>query len=591
MAIVRKLDIRPESVETIYNYYTSKILLVNRKYQRKLVWTIKEKEKFIDSISKDLPIPLILVATTKYKENTVYEIIDGMQRLNAIISFIENEIHLNGKYFNLETLAITRSKMKKGRLTQRKPMLTEDECLQILSYQLPFSISAYDKESDIEEIFRRINSYGKTLSDHELRQAGSMGTFNEIIRSLAETIRGDVSPSDKLLLGNMRKISINNKGLEYGINLKDVFWHKHYILTENNIRASRDEELIAHLVLAMLLDCDVNIGPTALNKAYGLSDEESDNMDTEALIKRYGGAEFIKNQFLAVFQEINRVLNENKTIFADLVYESNRKYLNHTFQVIFLAFHKLLVKEEMKIINYQKLNAAIQHIGDSCVTPHVERIRHKDFRNKAIKSAVGIIREHFTKRDEKDPVLSNGVIKLESLINAAKTENNSYDFKQGLHQLDKEHKDIKDKILKTLCSFVNLGKNSVGYVVIGIADKEDSAKAFKDYYNADVIKKGDFWITGIDEEAKKYKSMDDYRTKLEQHIKTADIEPKYYATQIVQNMDMFTYEGKSIIIFRVQSKDDPVKFKGKFYQRRGTSSDPVLVSEERQIWELFISKS
>ncbi len=96
MALDRKLDIRPESVEKIYSYYTKFELLVNRRYQRKLVWTIQEKEKFIDSISNDLPIPLILVALTKYKESTVYEIIDGMQRLNAIISFIENEFPLNG---------------------------------------------------------------------------------------------------------------------------------------------------------------------------------------------------------------------------------------------------------------------------------------------------------------------------------------------------------------------------------------------------------------------------------------------------------------------------------------------------------------
>ena len=200
MEIMQKLDIRPESVESIYKLYNDKQLLVNRKYQRKLVWTIKEKEKFIDSISNNLPIPLILVAITNFKGRQVFEIIDGMQRLNAIVSFIQNEFHFNGKYFNLETLAITKQLATKGKLIQRTPMLTEDECNQIIAYRLPFSVTSYDKESEIEEIFRRINSYGKTLSDHELRQAGSTGDFGSIVRNISEIIRGDVGPSDNYCL-------------------------------------------------------------------------------------------------------------------------------------------------------------------------------------------------------------------------------------------------------------------------------------------------------------------------------------------------------------------------------------------------------
>ncbi|MBQ1112928.1 DUF262 domain-containing protein [Streptomyces sp. C3-3] len=64
---------------------------MNRRYQRKLVWTVEEKCDLIDSILSDLPIPLILVAEISGEGGTSYELIDGMQRLNAIFSFIENE--------------------------------------------------------------------------------------------------------------------------------------------------------------------------------------------------------------------------------------------------------------------------------------------------------------------------------------------------------------------------------------------------------------------------------------------------------------------------------------------------------------------
>ncbi len=492
--------------------------------------------------------------------------------------------------FNLDTLALTRAKKEKGNLNQKTPVLSQEECLHITSYHLPFSITSYEKESDIEEIFRRINSYGKRLSDHELRQAGSLSVFSELVRTIAEHIRGDVSASDKLLLGHMRKISINNKGLNYGVDMRKIFWNKHHILTDNNIRASRDEELVAHLVLAMLLDCDVNVSTTSLQRAYGISDDENENIDVDALIKKYGGSDFIQSQFLAIYQEVKKTLDIASESFFNLVYPNGGKYLNLVFQVIFLAYYRLLVKEEMKIDNYKKLHSSLRGIGDSCVSPHIERIKHKSFREKSIKSTIGLIRENFSKRNNTDPVLSNGVVKLESLLNSAKTENNSYDFKQGLHQMDNEHKNITDKVLKTLCSFVNLGRNSVGYVVIGVADKKGTADSYEKYYNVKPIKYNDFYITGIEEEAKRYKNIDEYRTKLEQAIKAADIEPSLYKNQILQNIDLFSYNDKSVIIMKIKANDDPVKFCGKFYQRRGTMVEEVKPNEERQVWALFLGK-
>lgn len=589
MTLTRKLDIRPESVESIYSYYRKKILLVNRKYQRKLVWSVEEKEKFIDSIYNGLPIPLILVALTKYKDSTVYEIIDGMQRLNAIVSFIQNEVHLSGKYFNLDTLALTKSLKDQDKIIQKEPKLSIEECLEITSYQLPFSITAYDKEADIEEIFRRINSYGKTLSSHELRQAGSIGSFTKIVRDIAETIRKDVSPSDKILLGNMRRISLSNRGLSYGIDLRNVFWYKQSILTENNIRASRDEELIAHLVIAMLMDYDINISSTSLDKAYGLSDDEGENIDTEELIKKYGGSNFVINQFESIFQEIRNTLDAYKFEFRSLLFRKQSRYMNNAFQIIFLTFHQLLVKEQLKINNYTLLNKELNGLGDKLISPNIEEIRHRAARQRCIDSVAGVLRKHFSKRDETDPVLSNGVIKLESLLAASKTENTSYDFKQGIYQMDKDNKNIREKILKTLCSFVNAGRNAVGYVVIGVADNKNMAEQFTKYYNEETIEINEFYINGIDAESKKrHINLDDYRTQLEQFIKNSDIQPEYYKTQILKNIDLFSYREKSIIILKIQSKEDPLKLNGKFHHREGTSTVEIPSSEERQLWSLFL---
>ena len=44
---MQDLTVISESVQRIYNYYLEEKLIVNRRYQRKLVWTIEEKEAFI----------------------------------------------------------------------------------------------------------------------------------------------------------------------------------------------------------------------------------------------------------------------------------------------------------------------------------------------------------------------------------------------------------------------------------------------------------------------------------------------------------------------------------------------------------------
>ena len=84
MAISSALTIQGTHVQTIYSDFINKRLLVNRNYQRKLVWTISEKRNFIDTLSRELPIPLFLLAEVEFEGLNKLEIIDGMQRVDAI---------------------------------------------------------------------------------------------------------------------------------------------------------------------------------------------------------------------------------------------------------------------------------------------------------------------------------------------------------------------------------------------------------------------------------------------------------------------------------------------------------------------------
>lgn len=87
--------IKSYSISQMYGLYCSNKLVVNRRYQRKLCWTIEEKRNFIDTIMNGLPVPMFLFAENAAGE---LEIIDGMQRLDAICSLIDQKYSLKAGF-------------------------------------------------------------------------------------------------------------------------------------------------------------------------------------------------------------------------------------------------------------------------------------------------------------------------------------------------------------------------------------------------------------------------------------------------------------------------------------------------------------
>lgn len=98
------LSIKGETVQRIYDNHTKNAYIVNRRYQRKLVWNIDEKRSFIESLRNGFPVPLILLGETTFDDAHCFEVIDGLQRLNAITSFIEGEFDLDERYFDLRSI-------------------------------------------------------------------------------------------------------------------------------------------------------------------------------------------------------------------------------------------------------------------------------------------------------------------------------------------------------------------------------------------------------------------------------------------------------------------------------------------------------
>ena len=73
-----ELSPQPTPIQSLYDWYRTGTLIVNRSYQRKLVWTLEEKQKLIDSILNQYPVPLILLAERRTDKKNEYELIDGL---------------------------------------------------------------------------------------------------------------------------------------------------------------------------------------------------------------------------------------------------------------------------------------------------------------------------------------------------------------------------------------------------------------------------------------------------------------------------------------------------------------------------------
>lgn len=587
---MQDLTVRSENIQRIYGFYISNRLLVNRRYQRKLVWTIEEKSAFIDSIMKGYPVPLILLAEINNEENNEFEIIDGMQRLNAIISFIEGEFTVDGKYFDLDAMVESKLMFDKNQIVQNEPKMDREVCSEIASYVLPLSIYKMENEKQIDEIFRRINSNGKHLSKQEIRQAGSMSQFANIVRELSSEIRGDSSLRERLLLNNMKNISITNKELNYGINVDKVFWVDNTIIRREQVRESKDEEIIADILAYILTKDKPQSSSKALDEFYGFKTEKSKRFKELEDNIRIKGKKNIKEDFYKVFNVVKAILNTSGKKFNQLIFkESTLDKIPRYFQIVYLALYELIINKNMKVKSINNLVKCLNGISKNIKLSQGGGTWSAIERENNVNSVVGIIEKNFTKNTE-DPAMVQWSVELENILSQSTTEQNSFDFKLGMCNLkDKVFVDKTfDKVIKTLTAMINRGKNSLGYVIIGVADKKNDADDVRKLIGDEYIKRGNFYITGVNHDIKILDTDDDrYFQMLIQKIEKQPIDDKYKSL-ISNNIRFLDYGGKMVIILKLEDQGEPILYNNKYYERKGSNLDEIKMSEVGNLFKRFL---
>ncbi|WP_219906557.1 DUF262 domain-containing protein [Photobacterium phosphoreum] len=567
------LDIDSKAIEDLYNWYDKEVLIVNRRYQRKLVWSLDEKKALISSIISEYPIPLLLFVKVGDKR----EILDGMQRLEAISSFIEQKFDIDGNYFDLDSTALTKDLKDKGAIEQKTPILPRDTSTAFARYK--FAISEYSADdSHIDEVFRRINSNGKTLSKQELRSAGCLSNFSELVRKISTIIRGDTSHSDILKLNAMNNISIGSDRLEYGVCIDDHFYVNNGILTRSCIRASADEELVANILAYISLDEKPTSGSTSLDSYYGIHDtvyagEQRDKLETYIQTK---GSETISDNFIYVYETIKNLFTTKGISFKSHILSNTTtsKKSPRYYQALFLAMYELLINDQMVINDIDGLFNQLYGTGNTTIQVTDGGRWAAQTREKSVNDLKALILRHF-KMSEERVVNHAWITDIDNILTSSKTEQPNYDFKQGFITLDGNHRfneECLTNIVATCIGINNIGKYAKGFVLIGIGDTEACANRIKELYNIDSISKNGFHINGIDHEAVRlFGTLDNYFNAIKDKIQLKTFN-EALKQQILKDIKMCDYDGHHLIKIEIKSVGEVCSLDNQIYLRQGTST-------------------
>lgn len=181
--MVKQLSSNPSNkkISELYNRVKNKTLILQPDFQRKLVWSNKHKEAFIDTILKGMPFPEIYIAQSGVdieKLETQEVVVDGQQRLSTIIQYIEEAD--DSKIF--------------GKLVPKFKALEEEAKKDFLNYNVVIR-DLLDVDSNlIREIFRRINQTKFNLEQVEIQNAIYDGEFISTAKEILDSIEQEHIP-------------------------------------------------------------------------------------------------------------------------------------------------------------------------------------------------------------------------------------------------------------------------------------------------------------------------------------------------------------------------------------------------------------
>jgi hypothetical protein len=235
-----------QQITWFLDLHRNKQLDLEPPYQRKSVWSSKDRKFFLDTIFRNYPAPPVFIhRTVDDKGYTTYHVVDGKQRLETILRFFDNKISIAQDFgdANLDG--------KKFR------QLPPDYKRKFWDYTLVVDFIDSIDGNNIEEVFDRVNRNARNLQPQELRHARFNGWFIEFVENETE--------------------------LE--------FWWDYKISTRGRDRRMKNTQFISELMLIILDNKIVGFDQDYLDSQYAKYDDieelvENGELDQDGFISQ-----------------------------------------------------------------------------------------------------------------------------------------------------------------------------------------------------------------------------------------------------------------------------------------------------------------
>ena len=278
-----RIEYQPTIIQDIINDAEYDRLNLSPWYQRRSVWKTPQKAYLINTIFEKKPVPSLYIrhSLDLEKEKSIKEVVDGQQRIRSIIEYTNNEFAARHPNYA--------KSVKYDDLTKK-----QKEDYRMTSLSVGFLMGATD--SDVIDMFGRLNSVNKTLNAQEKRNAKFSGEFKQFCLSEAA-----------------KRVAL---------------WRELRIFSANDISRMTEVQFVSELVINMLNGLS-DYSVKTIDETYAKFDEEF-----EERIE-------IAKRFESVF---SKIISLPKTVIADTIFSR---------QPLFFTLFVVLDSIDTKISNKQ----------------------------------------------------------------------------------------------------------------------------------------------------------------------------------------------------------------------------------------------
>ncbi|ODA29951.1 DUF262 domain-containing protein [Planctopirus hydrillae] len=208
---MKNFDSRTYSINDFVEWQANDQLELSPRYQRKAVWSEGAKSYLLDTIIRGKPIPKVFIRQkiNPRTKKSVREVVDGQQRLRAILSFVKDGFVISKRH----------NKQYGGLFFSQLDTVDPDIASNILNYEISVDLLVNMDDVEILDVFSRLNSYAITLNEQEKLNANHFGDFKILTDRIA--------------------FNYNN------------FWIQNRIVTEQQVLRMNDAQLVADILIAI----------------------------------------------------------------------------------------------------------------------------------------------------------------------------------------------------------------------------------------------------------------------------------------------------------------------------------------------------